>query len=94
MARGYIDYIEINAHRNLKMSGNQMSFRSLSSVKSNSVSQFQLSNLSEPTKIWDVTSPLSPQLIDIQSSGSILYFNILTDYFYLQFNKQIFILLI
>ena len=79
LARGYIDYIEINAHRNLKMSGNQMSFRSLSSVKSNSVSQFQLSNLSEPTKIWDVTSPLSPQLIDTQSSGSILYFNILTD---------------
>ena len=79
LARGYIDYIEINAHRNLKMSGNQMSFRSLSSVKSNSVSQFQLSNLSEPTKIWDVTSPLSPQLLDTQSSGSILYFNILTD---------------
>ncbi|MAZ54379.1 MAG: hypothetical protein CMP55_01040 [Flavobacteriales bacterium] len=79
LARGYIDYIEINAHRNLKMSGNQMSFRSLSSVKSNSISQFQLSNFSEYTKIWDVTSPLSPQLIDIQSSGSISYFNILTD---------------
>ena len=34
LARGYIDYIEINAHRNLKMSGNQMSFRSLASVQS------------------------------------------------------------
>jgi len=79
LAKGYIDYIEVNAHRNLKLSSNQMSFRSLSSVKSNNVSQFQISNFSQSTNVWDVTLPLSPQSIDLQNSGSILSFNILTD---------------
>ena len=77
--KGWIDYIEINALRDLKMNGSQMSFRSLSSVQSNSVSEFQLSNTNSSTRIWDVTQPLNPQSIVGQSSASVLSFKIPTD---------------
>ena len=77
--KGWIDYIEINTERDLKMHGSQMSFRSLASVQSNSVSEFQLSNTNSSTRIWDVTQPLNPQSIIGQSSNSVLYFKIPSD---------------
>ena len=77
--KGWIDYIEINAQRELKMYGSQMSFRSLASVQSNSVSEFQLSNTNSSTRIWDVTQALNPQSIIGQSSASVLSFKIPTD---------------
>ncbi|MDC3103934.1 type IX secretion system sortase PorU [Flavobacteriales bacterium] len=77
--KGWIDYIEINAERDLKMYGSQMSFRSLASVQSNSVSEFQLSNTNSSTRIWDVTQPLNPQSIIGQSSNSVLFFKIPSD---------------
>ena len=78
-AKGWIDYIEINAQRDLKMYGSQMSFRSFASVQSNSVSEFQLSNTNSSTRIWDVTQALNPQSIVGQSSNSVLSFKIPTD---------------
>ena len=77
--KGWIDYIEINAERDLKMYGSQMSFRSLASVQSNSVSEFQLSNTNSSTRIWDVTQALNPQSIIGQSSNSVLSFKIPSD---------------
>ena len=64
--KGWIDYIEINTERDLKMYGSQMSFRSLASVQSNSVTEFQLSNTNSSTRIWDVTQALNPQSINGQ----------------------------
>jgi len=78
-AKGWIDYIEINSQRMLKMSGSQMPFRSLASVKPNSTSEFVLANTNSSTKIWDVTNPLSPNSIVGQTLGSDLSFKITTD---------------
>ncbi len=78
-AKGWIDYIEINTLRDLKMFGSQMSFRSLASVQSNSISEFQLSNTNALTRIWDITQALNPRYILGQSSASVLSFKIPTD---------------
>ena len=78
-AKGWIDYIEINTQRDLKMYGSQMSFRSLASVQPNSISEFQLSNTNLSTRIWDVTQALNPQSIVGQSLSSVLSFKIPTD---------------
>ena len=75
----WLDYIEINAERSLKMSNEQMSFRSISSVKSNSVSEFFLSNVNTSTRIWDVTFPLSPKSIKGNNTASEFSFKISTD---------------
>ncbi len=75
----WLDFIEINAERDLKMSNEQMLFRSISSVKSNSVSEFLLSNVSPLTRIWDVTFPLSPKSIKGNNSAYEFSFKISTD---------------
>jgi hypothetical protein len=59
--KGWIDYIEVNAERELKMNANQMPFRSLASVRPESVSQFEISNATSSLTIWDVSNPLSPK---------------------------------
>lgn len=58
-SKGWLDYIRINARRNLVMYGNQMSFRDLASVGTGNVSQFDITNASSIHKIWEITSPLN-----------------------------------
>jgi hypothetical protein len=78
-ARGWVDFIEINAQRALKMSGNQMEFRSISSVKPNTNSQFVISNPTSNLVIWDITNPLQPQSLQTEISNSNLTFISSTD---------------
>ncbi|MGC6489911.1 MAG: type IX secretion system sortase PorU [Flavobacteriales bacterium] len=73
-AKGWLDYILINAERELKMAGSQMQFRSLSSVKPNSISQFVLTNANPSIIVWDVTDPLSPQKVKYELSSNQLSF--------------------
>ena len=55
----WLDYIQLNARRNLKMTGNQLFFRDLISVGTGNVSQFNISNANDVVKIWDVTDPVN-----------------------------------
>ncbi|MGE0560962.1 MAG: type IX secretion system sortase PorU [Flavobacteriales bacterium] len=55
----WLDKIQLNARRNLNMIGNQLFFRDINSVGSGNISQFNLSNASNVTKIWDITDPLN-----------------------------------
>ena len=75
----WLDFIEINAERDLKMSDEQMSFRSISSVKSNSISEFLISDINPSTRIWDVTFPLSPKSINGNIMANEFSFKISTD---------------
>jgi hypothetical protein len=76
---GWLNYIEINARRNLTMSGNQMIFRDQSSVGANKISQFVLSNSLSNTLVWDVTDPLNVKKQEVLFSGSQLNFITNTD---------------
>ena len=76
---GWLDYIEINAKRNLRFSGTQMSFRSVESVGSGKTSQFTLSNSNNSIKVWDVTDPLNAELINDTLIGSNISFILNTD---------------
>src|SRR6476661_4008099 len=55
-ASGYLDYLEINAQRQLRMSGDQLEFRSLENIAPQAVSRFTLGNGIGVT-VWDVTNP-------------------------------------
>jgi Peptidase family C25 len=52
---GYLNWIEVNVRRQLRMSGNQMSFRDVESVGVGNVGQFTLSGVSPNVVVWDVT---------------------------------------
>ncbi|MBX0292484.1 type IX secretion system sortase PorU [Hymenobacter sp. HSC-4F20] len=55
-AKGYLDYLELNARRQLRFTGSQLEFRSLENIAPAAVSQFELANAAG-VSIWDVTNP-------------------------------------
>jgi hypothetical protein len=58
-SQGWLDYIEVNAKRNISMYGNQMDFRDVSTVGSGNITQFNLSSATSVYKIWEITDPIN-----------------------------------
>ncbi len=54
-AKGYLDYISLEATRNLSFSGEQFKFYNRSTVASAGVGLYTLSNASNVSEIWDIT---------------------------------------
>ena len=76
-AEGWIDFIRINARRQLAMSGSQMAFRDPQSVSPNAVTKFILSNANSISEVWDitdVTQPIRMALAPVDGSPSSLEF--------------------
>lgn len=67
---GYLDYVTINARRNLVMSGSQLNFRDLESVGNDNISRFILSDAGSVYDIWDVTDPVNVKSVDPQGDGN------------------------
>ncbi len=78
-SKGWLDFIEINARRQLIMSGEQMAFRDLSSVGNGNVAEFFLNEQHPVDHIWEITSPTSVQSVDFTRSGNLLSFKINSD---------------
>ncbi|OON66791.1 type IX secretion system sortase PorU [Hymenobacter sp. CRA2] len=70
-AVGYLDYIEIQARRQLTLGGTPLLFRSLTNVAPNALSTFEVQNVAANTVVWDVTNPLQVQNV-AHSSGRFL----------------------
>lgn len=74
-AKGYIDFIEVNTRRALRLNGGaQLAFRDWRSVGPGSIAQFNLDNASGATRVWDVTDMLNPVLMQGTLSGSTYSF--------------------
>jgi hypothetical protein len=52
---GWMNYVEVNARRQLIMSGNQMMFRDAASVGVGNTSRFTLSSATPRLRVWEVT---------------------------------------
>lgn len=78
-AKGWLNYLELFAIRDLKMTGNQMLFRHTASVSINNISEFKISNATSSLKVWDVTDHVQPRIIPTNFSGSELSFVVKTD---------------
>lgn len=76
---GWIDFIELNARRQLSMSGSQMIFRDASSVGLGIISEFKISNANSAIKVWEVTDPINVQLVPGTLSSSEYSFILNTD---------------
>lgn len=62
VSNAWLNYIEVIAKRQLRFSGNQLSFRDINSVGSGNISEFILSNAPQNITILDVTNPLDPKI--------------------------------
>jgi len=78
-SRGWLDEIEINARRNLVMTGSQLFFRDIQSVGVGNVSAFNLTNASAVYKVWDITDPYNISDQSFNMLGTTLSYNISTD---------------
>ncbi len=78
-SRGWLDFIEINVWRSLRMSGDMMQFRNPISSHQVGVYEYELSNAGTNTKIWEVTDPLNPKLISVNSEPLKLIFSLSAD---------------
>jgi hypothetical protein len=77
-SEGWIDYIQLNARRNLQMSGAQLSFRDLQSLENGRVS-FRVQGVDNNHRIWEVTEPHQARVMPNSSSGSSYTFHADTD---------------
>ncbi|WP_299703603.1 type IX secretion system sortase PorU [uncultured Pontibacter sp.] len=77
-ALGFLNYLELNYERQLKLYGDQTSFRSVLSM-SNPVSTFRLAGTPATAQVWDVTNPHRPIAQQAQATGIDLTFSAPTD---------------
>ena len=73
-AFSWLNYIEVNAKRKLKMSGNYLLFRDADSIE-NGVASFELSNANIGISVWDVTDPTSVVEMQTSINDNKLFFN-------------------
>jgi hypothetical protein len=77
-ALGYLNFLELNYERQLRLYGDQTSFRSLASLAV-PVSTFRIAGAPATAQVWDVTDPLRPVVQQTVVSGSELNFSATTD---------------
>jgi hypothetical protein len=69
-AQGYLDFINVNATRDLSYNGTQLHFRDSNNVGDNSLTQFELQNSNGLHMIWDITDYVSPKKIEYTVDGT------------------------
>ncbi|SMB87396.1 hypothetical protein SAMN00120144_1337 [Hymenobacter roseosalivarius DSM 11622] len=70
-AAGYLDYLELNAQRQLRFVAPQLEFRSFENIAVGAVSRFTLANATAAT-VWDVTNPRRPIARPLDASGTLV----------------------
>lgn len=76
---GWLNWINVNARRQLRMAGPQLVFRDIRSVGPGNVSQFSLLNAGSVNAVWDVTNPTQPKSIEFTRSGDLITFTLPTN---------------
>jgi hypothetical protein len=77
---GYLNYLEVNARRQLKMSGSVMQFQNIDYLGQAAYSQFKLSDANSNVQIWDITDPQNISKIATQVvNGKMTFFDLSND---------------
>ena len=78
-AKTWLDFIEVNVHRELKISEAQMHFRDINSVGPGNITLMKLKNASANTRIWDISDKHNIKQIPNNTAGDEMEFTITTD---------------
>lgn len=90
-SNAWLDYIEVNAYRRLKMHEHQMSFNFDVLLDEDEVFEFNLSNSTEQIKIWEVTNPYNVKSIEnFNFNNDTTSFKLLLDrtHYFIAFDEQ------
>ncbi len=80
-SQGWIDFIRINAARNLIMSGNQMKFRDTTQIGAGNIGRFQLGSANSVSglQIWDITDYINPAEVAFAANNGTAEWKLATD---------------
>ncbi len=78
-AKGWIDYVILHARRVNKFEGVTSSFTDSKSSGSGIVTEFTIRSSVEGVQIWDVTDPVSPEVIQYTRTSENIIFKLATD---------------
>jgi len=73
-AIGWLDRIELNARRSLRMNTSFLNFRDVESIGSLELGKFEILNSNPSTTVWDVTDPKNVKMMNTSLNGSVLSF--------------------
>ena len=73
-AIGWLDRIELNARRSLRMNTGFLNFRDVESVGISELGKFEITNSNSSTSVWDVTDPKNIKMMNTSLNGSVLSF--------------------
>ena len=72
----WMDYIALNAWRHLIMTGNVMQFRNPECNDANAVYEYRIQSASNALKVWNVTDPINPTVLNTSVTSSVLKFRV------------------
>jgi hypothetical protein len=75
-AKAFLDYIEVLGKRKLIAKDFQFSFRNFNLLNLNGTYEYKVENAAKIKWIWDITNPISPKIIENQSSNSKFTFKV------------------
>ena len=78
-SQGWLDYLVLNARRNLIMTGSQMHFRDIQTVGTGNITEFKISGVQQGLSVWDITDTKNAKSISGEITGNLLSFNYATD---------------
>ncbi|HBL74002.1 MAG: hypothetical protein A2W90_12405 [Bacteroidetes bacterium GWF2_42_66] len=73
-SEAWIDFIDVNSRCTLALSGAQLLFRDVRTVKNGSVTEYKIAQAASGTKVWDVSNYLQPKSVSVELSGTDLKF--------------------
>ncbi|MCK5170019.1 MAG: hypothetical protein KAQ75_09075, partial [Bacteroidales bacterium] len=71
-SEAWLDYITLNAERELKMNNEQLSFNCHNNTASSQIIEFRIKNTSSSTKLWNITDPTQAKNLITTNLGSNL----------------------
>ena len=74
-SKGWLNFLRVNARRELTFTTDQMSFRDNKSIGTGNIANFTLQNTNDKIQIWDVSKPKSLKLILASYSNNTTSFN-------------------
>lgn len=74
VAKGWLNFIDVNVRRNLVFTNGQMHFRDSKSISPGGQAQFNISS-NGPLRVWDITDHFTVEEKTLNVSGNVRYFN-------------------
>lgn len=76
---GWMNYLTLNCRRELRMIGDQLSFRDLASIGPGNVAEFVVDQAQSVHRIWEITDPAQPRNVEFSDVAGQKVFRVRTD---------------